>query len=370
MFCEHPIPRDARVKVRGGKVNKMATLIVFLLTLGIVGVKSALIDDVVCGPTDAACECNAEATVCKFRFYVELLHTFMRFNTSLPQGQGERVYIDSVTGEITPYDLIKCPQAANSLLKDTRVECVSKNIMCTSPITVDGKTYKRVITVNKQFPGPTLIVCEGQIVAVDVHNNLSTEGISIHWHGQHQIKTNFMDGVGLVTQCPIQPGSSFRYVFKANPSGTFRYHSHMGSQRRNGLFGALIVKEKELNYPIPFIDNPASHTVTLIDLFQTNFDDFVSEEMSAIHLHPDLPPYTIPSDVNPSKPYRETPSPDFTTIGNLQFWSGLITRKGKHSSIPYERSIHTKLNRGKGTDFGSYTLEQCIPLHFPLITTS
>ena len=92
--------------------------------------------------------------------------------------------------------------------------------------------------------------------------------ISIHWHGQHQINTNFMDGVGLVTQCPIQPGSSFRYIFRANPSGTFWYHSHMGSQRAYGLFGALIVKEMNLHYPIAFRDDPASHTMTLMDWYE------------------------------------------------------------------------------------------------------
>ena len=130
--------------------------------------------------------------------------------------------------------------------------CVLKKL-CTDPITVDSTTFKTILAINKQFPGPTLIVREGQIVAVDVHNNLSTEGITVHWHGQHQMKTNFMDGVGLVTQCPIQPGSSFRYILEASPSGTFWYHSQMGSQRANGLFGALIVKKKELKYIPNFI---------------------------------------------------------------------------------------------------------------------
>ena len=33
-------------------------------------------------------------------------------------------------------------------------------------------------------------------------------------------KTNFMDGVSQLTQCPILPGTSFRYIFTASPSGT------------------------------------------------------------------------------------------------------------------------------------------------------
>lgn len=37
-----------------------------------------------------------------------------------------------------------------------------------------------------------------------------------------------MDGVPLVTQCPISPASSFRYNFIAENPGTHFYHSHSG----------------------------------------------------------------------------------------------------------------------------------------------
>ena len=57
---------------------------------------------------------------------------------------------------------------------------------CTNPQFVDGKTYRLAIAVNGQIPGPTLIVHEEQEVVIHVHNNLTTEGISIHWHGMHQ----------------------------------------------------------------------------------------------------------------------------------------------------------------------------------------
>jgi len=46
------------------------------------------------------------------------------------------------------------------------------------------------------------------------------------------------------------PAYSFPYIsipvifFQATPSGTFFYHSHIGGQRIDGLFGALIVKRK------------------------------------------------------------------------------------------------------------------------------
>ena len=51
-----------------------------------------------------------------------------------------------------------------------------------------------------------------------------------------------MDGVAAVSQAPIVPGGQFRYIFKATPSGT---HWYLGSQRTDGLFGALIVHESD-----------------------------------------------------------------------------------------------------------------------------
>ena len=56
-----------------------------------------------------------------------------------------------------------------------------------------------------------------------------SESTVIHWHGIHQRSSPYMDGVPYVTQCPILPGNSFRYVFNANKSGTYFYHAHIGN---------------------------------------------------------------------------------------------------------------------------------------------
>uniref|UniRef100_A0A1I8F8Y5 Plastocyanin-like domain-containing protein n=1 Tax=Macrostomum lignano TaxID=282301 RepID=A0A1I8F8Y5_9PLAT len=45
------------------------------------------------------------------------------------------------------------------------------------------------------------------------------EGTSVHWHGMHQVGTQHMDGVSMVTQCPINAHSSFTYRFAASPAG-------------------------------------------------------------------------------------------------------------------------------------------------------
>ncbi|CAH1243344.1 Hypp7073 [Branchiostoma lanceolatum] len=107
-------------------------------------------------------------------------------------------------------------------------------------ITTDG-VQRNVITVNDMFPGPTVEVMEGAQVVVTVVNKLMSEATSIHWHGMHMRGMPYMDGVAYVTQCPIMPRESFVYRFRAEPSGTHWYHSHLSNQKEDGLFGALIV---------------------------------------------------------------------------------------------------------------------------------
>ncbi|XP_066921710.1 uncharacterized protein [Clytia hemisphaerica] len=117
------------------------------------------------------------------------------------------------------------------------------NVSLNQVITMDG--YERaVITANNSIPGPPLVVYKDQTIIVHVHNHLLSESVTIHWHGIHQKGTPFSDGVAFISQCPILPGQTFAYEFKASPSGTFFYHSHVGGQRVDGLFGALIIKEK------------------------------------------------------------------------------------------------------------------------------
>ena len=53
-------------------------------------------------------------------------------------------------------------------------------------------------------------------VAVRVHNRLQTEGVSFHWHGLLQRSTPWMDGVPMVSQCPILPGQVFQYRWDAS----------------------------------------------------------------------------------------------------------------------------------------------------------
>ena len=102
---------------------------------------------------------------------------------------------------------------------------------------------KSVILINGQFPGPTLEANWGDTFSVTVHNQIAEpkEGTALHWHGILQRATPWYDGVPSVQQCPIAPGKSFTYTFKADLYGTSWYHSHYSAQYAGGLFGPMII---------------------------------------------------------------------------------------------------------------------------------
>ncbi|EGX88248.1 ferro-O2-oxidoreductase [Cordyceps militaris CM01] len=110
---------------------------------------------------------------------------------------------------------------------------------------------KLVYLVNGEFPGPTIEARSGDRLIVNVHNRLSDEGLSIHWHGLQMRGNNTMDGAVGVTQCPIPNGKDFVYDFNigSEEHGTFWWHSHHKVQRGDGLFDGLIVHPPRQQVP-------------------------------------------------------------------------------------------------------------------------
>lgn len=94
---------------------------------------------------------------------------------------------------------------------------------------------------NKQWPGPTIRVNQGDKVRAEFTNNLK-ETTGIHFHGV-EFDDFFMDGVPFVTQLPIIPGETFAYEFTANNPGSLMYHSHHNAtdQVGRGLLGPFLV---------------------------------------------------------------------------------------------------------------------------------
>lgn len=110
---------------------------------------------------------------------------------------------------------------------------------------IGDMTY-HTFAFNGQVPGPLIHVKEGDDVVVNVMN-LTTLPHTIHWHGLLQRGTWRSDGVPGVTQKAIEPGKTYTYRFKAEPSGTMWYHCHVNVNEHvaiRGMWGPLIIDPK------------------------------------------------------------------------------------------------------------------------------
>lgn len=114
------------------------------------------------------------------------------------------------------------------VVRDTLVNFADKN--------------KRVLSINGEFPMPTLEFTEGDLAEITVVNQ-SSQSTSLHWHGVHV--PNDQDGVPFLTQNPILPGDTFTYRFPIKQNGTHWYHSHSGFQEQDGLYGMFIMHKKK-----------------------------------------------------------------------------------------------------------------------------
>jgi len=94
-----------------------------------------------------------------------------------------------------------------------------------------------------QYPGPTLIVNQGDTVTVSLTNNLTTVPVSIVFPGQGPV-TASGDSQGLLTWEADPGGGAASYSFVASHPGTYIYHSGTNTelQVEMGLLGAIIVR--------------------------------------------------------------------------------------------------------------------------------
>lgn len=96
-----------------------------------------------------------------------------------------------------------------------------------------------VLAINGSIPGPTIIADWGDTVGkhedilclckllranfcivVHLTNSMENNGTSIHFHGIRQNFTIQNDGVSSVTQCPIPPGGTYTYTWRATQYGS------------------------------------------------------------------------------------------------------------------------------------------------------
>ena len=84
---------------------------------------------------------------------------------------------------------------------------------------VDGRSHRRVITINGEFIGPTIRVRQGAVVKVNVFNRLANQPLTVHWHGLFQTDNFWMDGAAWINQCPVNTYHTFSYIWRAEHAG-------------------------------------------------------------------------------------------------------------------------------------------------------
>jgi FtsP/CotA-like multicopper oxidase with cupredoxin domain len=96
---------------------------------------------------------------------------------------------------------------------------------------------------DPQLPGPPLSVADGDMVRVEVTNNLA-QNLSLVFPGQIGVSATMVSGTGVSGDFGLeaQPGEEIRYEFTADEPGTYLYESSRNRQVLMGLYGALIVQ--------------------------------------------------------------------------------------------------------------------------------
>ena len=335
---------------------KAVVLFLFVLLHG----SGAQNDDIVCVDQQEVCECPSSASVCNFTLEIEELQTFTsyRMRSDSRDTRGYTYYIDN-GGYMSSRTPLASDDQDHCLMNEGQQSMTDPDFdftfgerRCSRPMFVDGVTYRLFIAVNGQIPGPTLIVTEDQTVKVTVYNKLTSEGITIHWHGMHQRNTPWMDGVGFLTQAPITPGGRFDYIFKATPAGTHWYHSHTGAQRTDGLFGALIVKERNFAQSIlgqgTFTDEPDRHTLTLLDWQrEASLDLFVQIHSSLRFYGLEKGIDAVPTRSDQIIRYNTTVSEDRVEVGPVPYWSGLINGRGRYDANTFSKLSQFNVTSGE-----------------------
>ncbi|KAJ6409032.1 hypothetical protein OIU84_008678 [Salix udensis] len=166
--------------------------------------------------------------------------------------------------------LVAClfPATVESMVRHYKFNVVMKNStkLCST---------KPIVTVNGQFPGPTLVAREDDTVLVKVVNHVKYN-LSIHWHGIRQLRTGWADGPAYITQCPIQPGQNFVYNFTiTGQRGTLLWHAHILWLRAT-VHGAIVILPKR-GVPYPFPTPHKEKVILLGEWWKSDVESVINE---------------------------------------------------------------------------------------------
>ncbi|KAF6171558.1 hypothetical protein GIB67_018082 [Kingdonia uniflora] len=108
----------------------------------------------------------------------------------------------------------------------------------------------QIIAINGMFPGPLINATTDDMVHVNIFNNLD-EPLLMTWNGIQQRLNSWQDGVS-GTNCPIQPGKNWTYVFQMKDQiGSFFYSLSTNFQKSAGGFGPIRINNRDV-IKVPF----------------------------------------------------------------------------------------------------------------------
>ncbi|CAH8306332.1 unnamed protein product [Eruca vesicaria subsp. sativa] len=163
------------------------------------------------------------------------------------------------------------------LLSPTTVHSITRHYKFNVVMTNTTKlcSSKPIVTVNGQFPGPTIVAREDDTVLIKVVNHVKYN-VSIHWHGIRQLRTGWADGPAYITQCPIQPGQNYLYNFTlTGQRGTLWWHAHILWLRAT-VHGAIVILPK-LGVPYPFPKPYKEKTIVLGEWWKSDVEQLINE---------------------------------------------------------------------------------------------
>ena len=232
-----------------------------------------------------------------------------------------------------------------------------------------GKLFRLDGDPYGSYPGPWIQACWGDTVQVTVTVDEATNewynGTAVHWHGIRQWLTMHMDGVPGITQCPIAPGSSFTYKWRARQYGSSWYHSHYTLQYADGLAGALVscssylfISLSEANFRL---DHPRPQHVELRRGGSTSsLDDGMGSVLTASTVdtntnqrHPD---HTSAFILNYNSSYSDNPTVLLNGVGDVNKTYGDVVPVGLKTPTtlvfePGKKYLLRIINISMGTSF-------------------
>lgn len=241
-----------------------------------------------------------------------------------------------------------------------------------SPLGVSQK----VIAINNQFPGPQLETTTNYNLIINVHNELD-EPLLITWDGIQLRKNSWQDGVA-ETNCPIQPGSSWTYTFKAKDQiGSYYYYPSLKFQKAAGGFGSIRVNPRRI-ISSPFVPPADDYAVLIGDWYKTDHQT-LRNILDNGHLlgSPDgilingLGPHQASFSVNPGKTYRLrisnvglTHTLNFRIQGHRLL---LVETEGSYVTQTYYSTLDVHVGQSYSV---LVTMDQSIPADFQIIAST